>query len=327
MPKVSVIVPVYHVEEYLRRCLDSLLAQTYDDYEVVCINDCSPDHSQQILEEYADKYPDRMSVYVNEHNLGLGKTRERGLTLVKGEYVMFIDSDDYVKADFIETYMSAMEAHPCDAVVGGFIRDIDGKLTEHKITDSVWGVVTYASVCTKMFRKSFIDAHQIEFTDISCGEDIYFSLCAFYHGLRYYIMEDYAGYYYYYNRKSITGAMNYEKNHEQIMAGLFERLMQECDFSKISQKRRWVLEYTYMANMVNALVTFGHGGRVKRMKKKYEFFMKDLSKRFPDYRKNPYFGIFRPKGQTLKIRLGVGVTMALHRIHLDRLMFYAISLI
>ena len=70
--KVSVIVPVYNVEQYLARCLDSILAQTYDDYEIICVNDCSPDNSSTILSEYVSKHSDRIKVITNEVNLGLG---------------------------------------------------------------------------------------------------------------------------------------------------------------------------------------------------------------------------------------------------------------
>ena len=75
--KVSVIVPVYNVEQYLARCLDSILAQTYHDYEIICVNDCSPDNSSAILSEYASKHSDRIKVITNEVNLGLGFLERR----------------------------------------------------------------------------------------------------------------------------------------------------------------------------------------------------------------------------------------------------------
>lgn len=326
MPKVSVIVPVYNVEKYLARCLDSIVDQTYADYEIICINDCSPDNSLQILEDYKKRYPQKLTVLTNEQNIGLGRTRERGIRHAKGDFILFIDSDDYIRSDYIETYITEMEAEPCDVVIGGYTRDVDGKLTGHKQSDSVWSVVTYPIACAKMFRKGFLLEHQLEFSDIRCGEDIFFSLCVFYYGGRFRVL-DYEGYYYYFNRKSITGSMNYEKNHEEFIAHIYDRFMEKCDICAIPEERRRVIEYAYVANMINALITYGHGGGIKRMKKKYSFFMEDLHQKFPDYRKNPHFGIFKPKGQTRKIRMGVGVVMKLHRIHLDRLLFYIISLI
>ena len=89
MKKVSVIIPVYNVERYLRRCLNSVLVQTYDDYEIICVNDKSPDNSDRILAQYVRKFPDKIKVYTNEENLGLGRTREKGLRHAEGKYVMF----------------------------------------------------------------------------------------------------------------------------------------------------------------------------------------------------------------------------------------------
>lgn len=326
MPKVTVIVPVYNVEAYLARCLDSIVDQSCEDYEIICIDDCSPDNSGEILKEYESRYPQKLTVLVNEQNMGLGRTRERGIRHAKGDYILFVDSDDYVRKDYVETYLQEMETYPCDVVIGGYTRDVDGKLTEHRVTDSVWSVVTYPIACAKMFRKGFLTENGLEFSDIRCGEDIYFSLCVFYYGATYRVM-DYVGYYYYFNRKSITGSLNYDKNHEEFVSGIFGSFLEKCDIHKVPKEKQQIIEYTYIANMVNALITYGHGGKIKRMKKKYNFFMEDLHRKFPDYKRNPYFGLFKPKGQTRKIRVGVGITMGLHKVHLDRLMFYLVSLL
>lgn len=326
MKKVSVIIPVYHVEKYLRRCLNSVLKQTYDDYEIICINDKSPDNSDKILAQYAKKFPNKISVYTNEENLGLGRTRERGLRHAEGEYVMFIDSDDYIKSDYIEAYVGAMENGSYDMVIGGYIRDVEGKKKAHHVSDSIWSVLTYPVAWAKIFKKSFILDNHIEFSDIRCGEDIYFSLSLAYHNVRYKVI-DYAGYYYYFNKKSITGSMDYSKNHEQFVAGIYARFMKNHDMARLDKATRYAIEYSYIANMVNALITYDHGAGIKLMKQKYEYVMRELERKFPNYKENPYIGILKPKGQTLKIRMGVGVTMLLNRIGLDRLMFYAIALV
>lgn len=325
MPKVSVIIPIYNVEKYLERCLNSILHQTYTDYEVICINDCSPDKCDEILERFQNKYSSVLQVLQNKENIGQGKSRERGIRHAGGEYLLFIDSDDYVRKNYIETYVSTMEKNPSDVIIGGYIRDIGGKLREHKVSDSVWSTITYAIACAKMFRKSFLLDNGLGFSDIRCGEDIYFSLSLFFAGASYRVI-DYCGYYYYFNRNSTTGSMNYEKNHEQFIARIFDYFLERHDITKIPPERRRVIEYTYIANMLNALITYGRGARPKRMKQKYEFVMKDMKEKFPDYKHNPYIGLFKPKGQTAKIRMGVGLTMLLHKMGLDRLIFYLISL-
>lgn len=324
--KVTVIVPVYNVEAFLPRCLDSLLNQTYSDYEILCVNDCSPDNSASTLDEYSSRYPERIKVITNEANMGLGRSRERALGYASSEYVLFVDSDDYVKPDYIETYINAASEGDFDIVVGGYIRDVDGKLKEHILSDSVWSSTTYAIACAKLFKLSFIRKHDLHFTSVSCGEDIYFSLSAFYHEAHVKVM-NYAGYYYVLNHASITGSMNYKKNHERIMAELFESFLANHDISLISADRQRVIEYVYLANMINALISFNHGCGIKLMKEKYAFARSNAKKLFPNYMSNPYVGIFKPAGQTLKIRLGVGVVMGLEKIHLAKPLFYFISLI
>ena len=95
--KLSVIVPVYNVEKFLPRCLDSLLRQGMEvgEYEVICVNDGSPDNSAQILANYQAKHPDIFRV-VTQENQGLGGARNTGTALARGEYVAYVDSDDYL---------------------------------------------------------------------------------------------------------------------------------------------------------------------------------------------------------------------------------------
>lgn len=325
MPEVTVIVPVYNVERYLSRCIDSILKQSYQDFELICINDCSPDGSQKILDQYAKQYPDQIRVLVNEENRGLGKTRERGISHAKGRYLMFIDSDDYIKDTYIETYIRAMKREQCDMVIGGYIRDVDGKMKEHRILDSEWSMLTYPIACAKMFRKDFLLENKLAFSEIRSGEDIFFSLCVFSCNASYYVL-DYAGYFYYFNRKSITGTINHQKDFEQFVSQIFDEFLHWRDIHALDERMYRMIEYTYIANMVNALVTYGHGKKIKRMRKKYQFFLDDVREKFPSYQKNPYYGFFKPKGQTAKIRFGVGVVMSLHKIHLDWMLFYLISL-
>ena len=98
--KVSVIVPIYNVEEYLAECLDSLLHQTIDSIEVVMVDDGSPDNSAVIAKEYAEKYPN--FVYYYKENGGLGSARNFGVKQARGEYITFVDSDDIVDDDLYE---------------------------------------------------------------------------------------------------------------------------------------------------------------------------------------------------------------------------------
>ncbi len=111
MAKVSVIIPVYNVEKYLRECLDSVINQTLSDIEIICVNDGSTDNSLAILEEYAQK--DTRIKIISKRNEGAGKARQAAIKKASGEYLAFLDGDDYYKSDFVEKmYASAKKIIP-----------------------------------------------------------------------------------------------------------------------------------------------------------------------------------------------------------------------
>ena len=116
-PKISIIVPVYNVERYLRQCIDSILAQTYTDFELLLIDDGSPDNSGNICDEYAKKDP-RIRVF-HKPNGGVSTARNMGIDNAKGEYISFIDADDYVEPNFLEEMLNAMNRYNADLVCCG----------------------------------------------------------------------------------------------------------------------------------------------------------------------------------------------------------------
>lgn len=100
MPKISVIIPIYNVEKYLRRCLDSVLNQTFTDWQAICVNDGSPDNSDKILDEYAKK--DSRFIVVNKKNGGLSDARNVGMEHATGDYILYLDSDDFIHPQTME---------------------------------------------------------------------------------------------------------------------------------------------------------------------------------------------------------------------------------
>ena len=115
MPKLSIMVPVYKVEKYLRKCIDSILSQTFTDFELILVNDGSPDKSPDICEEY--KQRDSRIVVIHKENGGLSDTRNAGLDVAKGDYFGFVDSDDHIAPNMYETLISVMEEKDCDMVI------------------------------------------------------------------------------------------------------------------------------------------------------------------------------------------------------------------
>lgn len=120
MAKVSIIVPVYNVEKYLRKCLDSLINQTLKDIEIICINDGSTDKSLEILEEYKNR--DSRIILLNQENSGQSIARNNGIKKATGEYIGFVDPDDWVDLDYYEKLYNAASTNDTDIAVGGIIR-------------------------------------------------------------------------------------------------------------------------------------------------------------------------------------------------------------
>jgi len=114
MPKISVIIPIYNVEKYLRRCLDSVLNQTFADWEAICVNDGSPDNSDIILAEYAAK--DARFKIVNKKNGGLSDARNAGMQVATGDYILYLDSDDFIHPQTMEIAYSLAVRDGADIV-------------------------------------------------------------------------------------------------------------------------------------------------------------------------------------------------------------------
>ena len=132
---ISVIIPVYRAEAYVERCLRSIEAQRYDDFEVIIINDCSPDGSMAVVENTLTDCPRlkaRSVVLHNDRNIGSALTRRRGMRQARGEYVVQVDSDDYVSDDFLSQLAAVATAEDSDIVMCDMYFDNNGTLTQRR---------------------------------------------------------------------------------------------------------------------------------------------------------------------------------------------------
>ena len=160
MVKMSVIVPVYNVEKYIDKCLDSLVNQTLKDIEIIVVNDGSPDNSQEIIDRYVKKYPKKVKSYIKE-NGGLGSARNLGLEHAKGEYISFVDSDDYLDLNALEEMHALAKKDNSDIVICDMIDHYllngqEEKQIYHNCTKygSIYEVTP--SACNKIFRRGVI---------------------------------------------------------------------------------------------------------------------------------------------------------------------------
>ena len=174
--KLSVIVPVYKAEGTLRKCVDSLLAQTLGDLEILLINDGSPDGSQAVMDEYAARFPDKVRTRTVD-NGGQGRARNIGIELARGEWLGFVDSDDWVLPEMYEKMVSAAERERADVAVCQILNcHADGRSE----VDCFWRedrlLSAAGSACDKVFRRSLIG--ELRFPEGLWYEDFAFSALA-----------------------------------------------------------------------------------------------------------------------------------------------------
>jgi len=188
-PFFSILTPVYNVEKFLSACLDSVLAQTFTDWELVLVDDGSTDRSGQICDAYAAKFPDKIRVF-HKPNEGLLQTRRFAFSQAKGLYYVILDSDDQLAPETLQTLADTFNTHDCDCVVFGVADVENGKivhvldqnppceLTEKReIFRKVLLSSKYNSLCRKSFRATCLDGRNYEeFSQISHGEDLLQSL-------------------------------------------------------------------------------------------------------------------------------------------------------
>lgn len=198
MPRVSVIVPVYNVENFLKECLNSILAQTFYDIEIICVNDGSTDNSLEILQSYASK-DNRINI-INQKNGGLSSARNTGLSVAKGEFICFLDSDDYIESTLIEKNVQIMDEFDVDFVnfeaeVFGFSNEKLQKYLKNKykgLVDFNYNKArkTNIHVWNKFYKKSLIDKWNLKFIEGLLYEDIFFNWIYFLRSKRAYYLSE-----------------------------------------------------------------------------------------------------------------------------------------
>ena len=193
MPKISIIVPIYNAEKVLKRCVDSILNQSYKNFELILINDGSKDKSIDIINEYKEK-DERIKVIDNK-NKGVSETRNIGIKTSKGEYIQFIDADDFIDPYMIEETLKEIEKNKADSVITGLYLDIESEneiksskqTFEYKIEEGNSNIAvavmdrlngTYInSPVNKIYKKSIIIDNNIYMDKtIDLGEDLLFNL-------------------------------------------------------------------------------------------------------------------------------------------------------
>ena len=307
MNKVSIIIPVYNSEKYISKCLDSVLNQTYKDIEVLVINDGSKDNSIDILREY-EKKDDRI-VVIDKENEGVAKTRNMGIKKATGDYIMFIDNDDFIDKEYVETYLNAN--HGEDIVIGSYKRtDINDKiLFKYNLNEnSEWAKYVVLAPWAKLYKKEFLVKNNIVFLNYGIGEDVYFNLLCYSKTNNIKVINDFK-YNWFYNNESVSNTKQRGLKKTVDITVLLNNLLTFVDLN--SEYNKYFLErYIYWY-----LLFSGKQASKGDFTEQYNYYIKWLND-------NSIKSNIKPlllKGEPFKIKMVVIIFRIIRKLHLINL--------
>ena len=294
MAKVSIIVPVYNVEKYLEKCLDSLVNQTFKDIEIIIVNDGSTDNCRKIIDKYYAKYTSIIKV-INQENKGLGAARNAGLKLVTSDYVIFVDSDDYIETNMVYEMYNKILQEQADFVICGFnVVNEQYELTsktfpnEYEIYDfNTQMIFGNLCACNKIIKRSLLD-DDLKFRSNVWYEDIDFSFKLFLKSKKMCILPKNL-YNYLLRQGSIMNSNNLRKNLDLIDAfneiinyakknNCFEKYYNEIEFL--------VIDHLYISCIVRILTNIN--STKKEKDELLNIILEYINNNFKNYSKNKY---------------------------------------
>lgn len=295
MKRISIIVPVYNTEKYLDKCLESLVNQTIDDIEIIIINDGSTDNSSKIIEKFVNLYPEKIKAFT-KINGGLSDTRNYGIKKAVGEFIAFVDSDDYVDKNMYETMYEIAKKENADFVECDFSwaftnhekKDI-GKI--YKIFDDYF-VYGRVMMCNKIFKKKIITENNILFPNNLNYEDIEFFYKFILHTKK---SNKVNRIFYYYNQRE-NSIINIQTAKNTDIITILQNVVNYYKQLNVYDKYKSELEYLYIRLLLGS--SFLRIIKIKDKKIKKELLEKnfnELNTKFPKWKNNNLLKKYKTK--------------------------------
>lgn len=290
--KVSIIVPVYGVEKYIDKCLNSLVKQSLKEIEIIVVNDGTKDNSQKIIDKYVKKYPDKIKSYIKE-NGGQGSARNYGLKKASGEYIGYVDSDDFVEKDMYKKLYNKAKENNYDIVVCGNYnvsedyqnKNIDAFINNYN-TDLENIFFGKMAVWNKIYKRDILIKNKLEFKEKVWYEDLAFTLKAIMNSNTFAFIDE-PLYDYLIREGSTMNNSNVQRNLEILDAfndilSYIQHNKKEEYFSKIEFL---AIDHIYISAIVRVLKAEADD-KVKRetINKLIDY----MNKKFPNYKNNKY---------------------------------------
>ena len=290
--KLSIIVPVYGVEKYIDKCLNSLVKQSLKEIEVIVVNDGTKDNSQKIVDKYVKKYPDKIKSYIKE-NGGQGSARNYGLKKASGEYIGYVDSDDFVEKDMYKKLYNKAKENNYDIVVCGNYnvsedyqnKNIDAFINNYN-TDLENIFFGKMAVWNKIYKRDILIKNKLEFKEKVWYEDLAFTLKAIMNSNTFAFIDE-PLYDYLIREGSTMNNSNVQRNLEILDA--FDDILSYIKHNKkeeyFSKIEFLAIDHIYISAIVRVLKAEADD-KVKRetINKLIDY----MNKKFPNYKNNKY---------------------------------------
>lgn len=292
MKKVSIIVPVYGVEKYIDKCLDSLVKQSLKEIEVIVVNDGTKDNSQKIIDKYVKKYPDKIKSFIKE-NGGQGSARNYGLEKVSGEYIGYVDSDDFIEKDMYKKLYNKAKEKDYDIVVCGNYnvsedyqnKNVDVFINNYN-TDLENIFFGKMAVWNKIYKRDILIKNKLEFKEKVWYEDLAFTLKAIMNSNTFAFIDE-PLYDYLIREGSTMNNSNVQRNLEILDA--FNDIL---SYIKHNKKEEYFSKIEFLAIdhiYISAIVRVLKADADKNIKKEtIEKLIDYMNKKFPNYKSNKY---------------------------------------
>lgn len=290
MKKVSVIVPVYNVEKYIDKCLNSLVNQTISDIEIIIVNDGSPDNSEKIINKYLKKFSDKI-VYIKKENGGQGSARNLGIEISNGEYIGFVDSDDYVDINMFEKLYNRAKEKESDIVICGRceVNEITSALTPIGVIKKdddpkINAFYDQMAPWNKLYKSSLIKENNIKFGLDMWYEDVVFCLKSILLTDKITYLDENL-YYYLVRNGSIMNNNNSVKNLDVLKAlDIIKEFSNEYNCFNKDIYSYLVFDYVLITT-INRVMYHDNVQKNRVIKELREYCKKNI----PDYRKQPFY--------------------------------------
>lgn len=325
MKKISVIIPIFNGEKRIKKCMDSIVNQTYTNLEMILINDGSTDKVDSIIQTNIHEYQQKIDVkYICQQNQGVATTRNLGIAMASGEYTTFVDQDDYLPENYFECYMRHAEDDNYDIVVGGYKRISDeGKVSRVvSLKEGEWSKFIVTAPWAHLYKTEFLRMHQIEFLSTGLGEDIYFNVLAYSYTDRIKVIPD-SNYMWVDNPKSVSNSKQNTIRKDRSPLLLMNQLMKNMpEDNKISKE---ILEFFFARYVVWYFLFTVRGSNVEDIMQMYDLTEEWMMKYFPNHMKNKNISLFRPEKEPISIRICVWGFYLLKKIGLIKFFLKVIS--